>query len=948
MSEPDHIAIDDRFILCPVTTELQRSLLGDVDAPNSSASLCVFANYGAYEEVTVEPNSAFFAGLSEQLSKLANRDNRCAIVNVQVGQISQPFDKLRGRAEQLSKLIAKLARDAGFKKSTWSVTYQATILGWSEIAATAEAAAKLAESSVEDSIGDDQVRVFPVRTFLSRMLMQDADCIINIRPIWQQDDGPNFVDSFVPSLKRLIPELKYVRKELMIVRVRYAGDARPFVDQWSGSLERSKEFGQELGFANSRNQSAQVADEDAKQDKEARATRSATPTGGAAKESGAPQPLPKLAPNTITGRAVNEKNEPIAGAEVFLFWIKQSDLSREQIAQTKTDDQGNYRFENVIDIDKEFPNKTFPPRHEIGDRLLQGVIRAPGRASTWWLEVAPFVAQRGAWHQWQIPAAAALEGHVTGPDGKPVAEATVAVSNGSIGSWEGASSARTDANGHYQITDAPPFNLEDYNKKMAEQEKQMNNFRSNSNQAYAMFNLRPTISVGHPDFAQLHANVYQAPGTKDLQLESPAIIEGRVVFPDGTPAPGAVITAATSYLIGAAPARTDAQPIFYKAKAVADDAGGYRISSLPSGNYDIWADVPDWVNVGATAVAAASGKVNAAPDLTMTKGAVVRARSIDEETKQPTNLTPNARAMLLVVPSPPGSAERAEPAHYIAASEGRFERRATPGKKIVVIGSLELGGEQNWYGKENVEVQLAEGETLDVDLPVTKLIPASTGRIAELGVTQITINRNPTEALKALNAQLKKNPDDYQALLNRALTYSRMDDDKNAIADYQRLLKQGMASNVSATVLNNLAYILATSPDKDLRDGKKAIEIAQKATELGLPASADSLDTLAAAYAEIGDFDKAVRTQKDAIERASEPFRDRFREHLKLYESHKPLRRGRTQSESAPKANEGATSPSDSQQGKRLSLTRIGESLLATKDGASETSSQLLIELRSA
>ena len=208
---PSHVAIDNRFVLCPVTTELQRSLLGDVDSPKSDASLCVFANYAAYQGGTIEADSPYFADLSTRLREFAKRDNRYAVFNVQVGGITDSFKLTQDRSEEIAKLGKKLAEDAGFKRSTWSVTY-GEILDWSPHLAKIEAAATLADTQVEEAIGDERVSVFPVRTFLSRILIQNADCVVNIRPIWQKTDGPGFVESFVPSLKQFIPEIKYAQK----------------------------------------------------------------------------------------------------------------------------------------------------------------------------------------------------------------------------------------------------------------------------------------------------------------------------------------------------------------------------------------------------------------------------------------------------------------------------------------------------------------------------------------------------------------------------------------------------------------------------------------------------------------------------------------------------------------------------------------------------------------
>jgi len=63
----------------------------------------------------------------------------------------------------------------------------------------------------------------------------------------------------------------------------------------------------------------------------------------------------------------------------------------------------------------------------------------------------------------------------------------------------------------------------------------------------------------------------------------------------------------------------------------------------------------------------------------------------------------------------------------------------------------------------------------------------------------------------------------------------------------------------NAFLLNNFAWLLATAPDANARDGKKAVEVALKACQLTNYQIAADVDTLAAAYAETGDFDNAVK-----------------------------------------------------------------------------------------
>jgi tetratricopeptide (TPR) repeat protein len=88
---------------------------------------------------------------------------------------------------------------------------------------------------------------------------------------------------------------------------------------------------------------------------------------------------------------------------------------------------------------------------------------------------------------------------------------------------------------------------------------------------------------------------------------------------------------------------------------------------------------------------------------------------------------------------------------------------------------------------------------------------------------------------------------------------------------------------------NSLAWLLATCPDQRFRNGKEALALAQKACRLGNEKISAHLDTLAAAYAETGDFGHARQWQKKAIATNSdETLREELQSRLKLYEQNKP------------------------------------------------------------
>jgi tetratricopeptide (TPR) repeat protein len=95
-------------------------------------------------------------------------------------------------------------------------------------------------------------------------------------------------------------------------------------------------------------------------------------------------------------------------------------------------------------------------------------------------------------------------------------------------------------------------------------------------------------------------------------------------------------------------------------------------------------------------------------------------------------------------------------------------------------------------------------------------------------------------------------------------------------------------------VCNNLAWILATYPDEKIRNGKEAVELAERACRLDENKNPSYWDTLAAVYAEVGRFDEAVSviqrtiaaTKSSGQTNALPPLEHR----LELYQSGKPYR----------------------------------------------------------
>lgn len=107
-----------------------------------------------------------------------------------------------------------------------------------------------------------------------------------------------------------------------------------------------------------------------------------------------------------------------------------------------------------------------------------------------------------------------------------------------------------------------------------------------------------------------------------------------------------------------------------------------------------------------------------------------------------------------------------------------------------------------------------------------------------------------------------------------------------ALKDYEKALS---FDKHDSYVLGLLAWFLATCPNEKYRDGKRALKLAKSANQMS---DDDDLDKLAAAYAEVGDFKNAVKTQKRAMKKNSDPEdAKRLQACLECYEAEQPYHR---------------------------------------------------------
>ena len=120
-------------------------------------------------------------------------------------------------------------------------------------------------------------------------------------------------------------------------------------------------------------------------------------------------------------------------------------------------------------------------------------------------------------------------------------------------------------------------------------------------------------------------------------------------------------------------------------------------------------------------------------------------------------------------------------------------------------------------------------------------------------------------AIQVCRSALLLRPWDADCQTTLAIALEEKGNPAEAIQHYQKALE---FAPQSISTLTNLAWVLATSQDASLRDGPKAVELAKQADRLVGGTNTLVLRTLAAAYAENGEFANAIRTAQSAMQLA--------------------------------------------------------------------------------
>jgi protein O-mannosyl-transferase len=223
------------------------------------------------------------------------------------------------------------------------------------------------------------------------------------------------------------------------------------------------------------------------------------------------------------------------------------------------------------------------------------------------------------------------------------------------------------------------------------------------------------------------------------------------------------------------------------------------------------------------------------------------------------------------------------PAAQLRQSVGRSATVVVVGALAIVLGGLSYARNMQYWSDEEIWRDVVEKRPANprarlnygIDLyeagrlpeaerelrEAVRLKDTSAAAHANLGPVLCALGKTD-EGIWHLERALALDPEYTTAHGNLGEAYASKGDRVLAAQQFARAVE---VSPDNPFLLDRLAWLLATSPEDEVRNGPRAVELAQRAVTLTSRQDLMSLETLSAAYAEAGRFDEAVVTGRDAL-----------------------------------------------------------------------------------
>jgi tetratricopeptide (TPR) repeat protein len=243
----------------------------------------------------------------------------------------------------------------------------------------------------------------------------------------------------------------------------------------------------------------------------------------------------------------------------------------------------------------------------------------------------------------------------------------------------------------------------------------------------------------------------------------------------------------------------------------------------------------------------------------------------------------NFRKTIQIDPNP---ADALNNLGFALAAKGRFDEAIENYRKAIQINP------NSAPALDNLGFALAAKGRFDEAIgdfrKAIQINPNSAPALDNLGMALAARGRFD-EAIENYYKAIRINSNRPETFFHLGMALGQLGRTREAVTQYREAL--GLNPNL-AGALNDLAWILATSPTAEFRDGTQAVQLAERACELTHYGQPLFIGTLAAAYAEAGRFSEAVETAKRALDLSvaqnNKPLAVAIQARLKLYETNVP------------------------------------------------------------
>lgn len=488
---------------------------------------------------------------------------------------------------------------------------------------------------------------------------------------------------------------------------------------------------------------------------------------------------------TLSGVCEDEGGKPLAGVRVALYREDPLTSKVTQLQAVETGTDGRFEFRDLPPL---------PPVEGRPDWAYAVAATKSGhgsRVQSVYGGIEKVSLKFGLWP------AGPLKGRVTDPAGKPVAGAWVWGPGLLAGPLDGIGSARTDADGRYEIRDMTAWDAAKVKPRPV------------GNGAFMTVS-ECFFDVRHPDYGHERPKYRRVPDTIDVVLRPAGVVTGRVVDRvTGKPAAGVVVSTQGT--------NANQTPGFHQARTAAD--GTYRLPSLTAGAYNLWAEAPDRACAALDSLAVEAGKTLAAPDLALIEGGWLEGQLVDAVTGKPIDGTKDAHMWVgLYGSSRPKSGGACQASRV--DGQGRFRLNVAPGVNYpyLAMGDLWSRTLRREYYEKGIEVKAGEVVTIEFRILPTKPVPDPEPAPVRLAVP-VPAEREAAALIRRLGGWYKVDADSHVVEVNmvyhetadkRRYDNRQVDTDEalRAVGQFPRLkelyLANGQATDDALKVLSGL------------------------------------------------------------------------------------------------------------------------------------------------